>query len=103
MTDVNRVVIVGAGQAGCWAAKGLRQYDFTGEVILLGDEPYPPYDRPPLSKAVLLGDAEPRSTWYLSPDELAEMGVDFRPGVRVNAIQPGRPYAGAGGGRKPGL
>jgi 3-phenylpropionate/trans-cinnamate dioxygenase ferredoxin reductase subunit len=86
MTDVSRVVIVGAGQAGCWAAKGLRQYDFAGEVILLGDEPYPPYDRPPLSKAVLLGDVEPRATWYLSPEELAEMGVDFRPGVRVDAI-----------------
>jgi 3-phenylpropionate/trans-cinnamate dioxygenase ferredoxin reductase subunit len=81
-----RVVIVGAGQAGCWAAKTLRQYDFDGEVVLLGNEPHPPYDRPPLSKAVLLGDAEPQSTWYLSPDELAGLDIDFRPNANVTRI-----------------
>lgn len=83
---MNQVVIVGAGQAGCWAAKTLRQYDFTGKVILLGDEPYPPYDRPPLSKKVLVGDAEPESTWYLSPDELAGLDIDFRPGLKAAGI-----------------
>ena len=60
---MNQVVIVGAGQAGCWAAKTLRQYDFEGRIILLGEETQPPYDRPPLSKKVLVGDADPESTW----------------------------------------
>ena len=86
MSEINRVVIVGAGQAGCWAAKGLRQYDFTGEVLLIGDEQLPPYDRPPLSKSVLYGEADPQSTWFLSPQELAEMNVDFRPRIEVTAI-----------------
>lgn len=83
---MNQVVIVGAGQAGCWAAKTLRQYDFTGKVILIGEEASPPYDRPPLSKKVLIGDAEPESTWYLTPDELAGLDIDFRPGLKVNRI-----------------
>ncbi|NNE23747.1 MAG: FAD-dependent oxidoreductase [Rhizobiales bacterium] len=83
---MNQVVIVGAGQAGCWAAKTLRQYDFTGKVILLGDEPHPPYDRPPLSKKVLVGDAEPETTWYLSLDELAGLDIDFRPGLKAVSI-----------------
>ncbi len=83
---MNQVVIVGAGQAGCWAAKTLRQYDYAGKVILLGEEAYPPYDRPPLSKTVLVGDAEPSSTWYLSLDELAGLGIDFRPNLKAQEI-----------------
>ena len=83
---MSQVVIIGAGQAGCWAAKTLRQYDFEGEIILLGDEPHPPYDRPPLSKAVLIGDAEPDSTWYLSPEELSGLNIDFRPDVTATSI-----------------
>ena len=83
---MKQVVIVGAGQAGCWTAKTLRQYDYDGRIVLLGDEPHPPYDRPPLSKKVLVGDAEPESTWYLSPDELAGLDIDFRPGVKAVSI-----------------
>lgn len=83
---MNQIVIAGAGQAGCWAAKTLRQYDYDGKVVLLGDEPYPPYDRPPLSKKVLVGDAEIESTWYLSPEELAALDIEFEPGVRVEEI-----------------
>ncbi len=83
---MKQVVIVGAGQAGCWAAKTLRQYDFDGKIILFGDEPYPPYDRPPLSKTVLVGDAAPETTWYLTPDELAGIDIDFRPGLKATRI-----------------
>ncbi|MFI2782272.1 NAD(P)/FAD-dependent oxidoreductase [Streptomyces sp. ALB3] len=52
------VVIVGAGMAGVQTAVALREQGFTGSVTLVGAEPHQPYDRPPLSKAVLLGHAE---------------------------------------------
>jgi NADPH-dependent 2,4-dienoyl-CoA reductase/sulfur reductase-like enzyme len=53
-----RVVVVGAGMAGVQTAVALREQGFTGSVTLIGAEPHQPYDRPPLSKAVLLGKAE---------------------------------------------
>ncbi|MFC9645358.1 NAD(P)/FAD-dependent oxidoreductase [Streptomyces mirabilis] len=55
MTDPERIVVVGASLAGLRAAEALRDEGFTGELTLIGDEPYAPYDRPPLSKAVLSG------------------------------------------------
>ncbi|WP_018546702.1 NAD(P)/FAD-dependent oxidoreductase [Streptomyces sp. LaPpAH-108] len=57
-----RIVIVGASLAGLHAAETLREEGFTGALTLIGDEPYEPYDRPPLSKAVLLGKASPQHT-----------------------------------------
>ncbi|MET7364219.1 FAD-dependent oxidoreductase [Streptomyces sp. NPDC005566] len=53
-----RVVVVGAGMAGVQTAVALREQGFAGQVTLIGAEPHQPYDRPPLSKAVLLGKAE---------------------------------------------
>lgn len=53
--SISRLVIVGASLAGLRAAEALRAAGFNGRLTLIGDEPYPPYDRPPLSKAVLLG------------------------------------------------
>ncbi|MFF3407892.1 NAD(P)/FAD-dependent oxidoreductase [Streptomyces sp. NPDC002742] len=53
-----RVVVVGAGMAGVQTAVALREQGFRGTVTLIGAEPHQPYDRPPLSKAVLLGKAE---------------------------------------------
>ncbi|MEU3221402.1 FAD-dependent oxidoreductase [Streptomyces sp. NPDC006971] len=53
-----RVVVVGAGMAGVQTAVALREQGFTGPVTVIGAEPHQPYDRPPLSKAVLLGKAE---------------------------------------------
>ncbi|MFF5189729.1 NAD(P)/FAD-dependent oxidoreductase [Streptomyces sp. NPDC000345] len=53
-----RVVVVGAGMAGVQTAVALREQGFDGTVTLIGAEPHQPYDRPPLSKAVLLGKAE---------------------------------------------
>ena len=50
-----RIVIVGASLAGLRAAEALRETGFAGPLTLIGDEPYPPYDRPPLSKTVLSG------------------------------------------------
>ncbi|MEU9121114.1 FAD-dependent oxidoreductase [Streptomyces sp. NPDC048506] len=55
MNAPERIVVVGASLAGLRAAEALRDEGFTGELTLIGDEPYAPYDRPPLSKAVLSG------------------------------------------------
>ncbi|MFF4696285.1 NAD(P)/FAD-dependent oxidoreductase [Streptomyces chattanoogensis] len=55
MNGPERIVVVGASLAGLRAAEALRDEGFDGELTLIGDEPYAPYDRPPLSKAVLSG------------------------------------------------
>jgi 3-phenylpropionate/trans-cinnamate dioxygenase ferredoxin reductase subunit len=54
-----RIVIVGASLAGLRSAQALREEGFEGEVLMLGEEPYTPYDRPPLSKGLLAGSQEP--------------------------------------------
>ncbi len=75
------IVIVGAGQAGGWAARALREAGYGGRVVLLGAEPHAPYERPPLSKAVLAGAAAPETTVLVAADELRQLDIDFRPGV----------------------
>ncbi len=77
-----RYVIVGAGQAGGWAARTLRDAGFAGEIVMVGDETHPPYQRPPLSKEVLLGHKPPEST-YLWPSGL---DVDLRSCTRAGRI-----------------
>ena len=68
------VVIVGASAAGLTAAEALRRRGYDGALTLIGDEPHPPYDRPPLSKQVLSGTWEPEKV--LLRDELALAGLD---------------------------
>jgi 3-phenylpropionate/trans-cinnamate dioxygenase ferredoxin reductase subunit len=82
-----RIVIVGAGQAGGWVARTLRDEGFAGEVVLIGDEPHPPHERPPLSKDVLLGRAPATSTHLFRGDALRQLELDFRPGCRVVALR----------------
>lgn len=57
-----RIVVVGASLAGLRAAETMREKGFTGSLTMIGDEPYEPYDRPPLSKQVLLGRTTPDRT-----------------------------------------
>jgi len=77
-------IIIGAAQAGGWGAKTLRDQGFAGRVILIGDEPYPPHERPPLSKDVLLGLKPPESTYIWPAEKLAN--IEMRTGTRVEAI-----------------
>ncbi len=83
-----RVVIVGAGQAGAALAAKLRALGHMGEIVMLGDEPAPPYQRPPLSKAYLLGEMEEERLWLRAPDFYAENAITLRTGAKVTAINP---------------
>ena len=83
-----KVVIIGAGHAGGSAASLLKASGFAGEIVLIGAEPVAPYQRPPLSKAWLKGEADLESL-LLRPDTYyAEQGIDLRTGVVANAISP---------------
>ncbi|WP_128513893.1 NAD(P)/FAD-dependent oxidoreductase [Tabrizicola thermarum] len=83
-----RVVIVGAGQAGAALAARLRALGHDGEIVMLGDEPAPPYQRPPLSKAYLLGEMGEDRLWLRAPEFWAENRVELRLGQSVSAIDP---------------
>ena len=75
------VVILGAGHAGGTAAALLRQYGHTGPITLIGEEPIPPYQRPPLSKAWLKGEADADSLALKPLEFYAQQNIDFRPNL----------------------
>ncbi|MEM6708366.1 MAG: FAD-dependent oxidoreductase, partial [Pseudomonadota bacterium] len=80
------VLIVGAGHAAGQAAASLKQEGYEGEIRLLGDEPFIPYQRPPLSKAYLAGE-QPLERVYLRPEKFyADKGIAVETNVRVDAI-----------------
>ena len=84
MSDLGaNVVILGAGHAGGTAAALLRQYGHTGPISLIGDEPLAPYQRPPLSKAWLKGEADADSLALKPLEFYAEHQIDFRPNIRA--------------------
>ena len=83
-----RILIVGAGQAGAALAAKLRSLGHKDEIVMLGDEPAPPYQRPPLSKAYLLGEMEEDRLWLRAPEFWAENGVDLRLGQAVTDLDP---------------
>ncbi len=85
----SRILIIGAGQAGGRAAEALRVAGFTGPVTLVGDEMEPPYERPALSKEVLLGAAAPESTYIHPREQWRAKDVELICGVRAEAIAPG--------------
>jgi 3-phenylpropionate/trans-cinnamate dioxygenase ferredoxin reductase component len=80
------VVIIGAGHAGGTAAALLRQYGFEGPITLVGEEPIPPYQRPPLSKAWLKGEADADALTLKPESFYGEHGIDLRMSVRATAI-----------------
>ncbi|AZG46812.1 NAD(P)/FAD-dependent oxidoreductase [Gordonia insulae] len=82
----NRVVIVGAGQAGFETATSLRSRGFEGAITVFGDEPDVPYQRPPLSKAFLKGEPDPDSVWLRPLDYFTSHRIDLRCGSPVVAI-----------------
>src|SRR4029453_13254093 len=89
---VRRIVVVGASLAGLRAAETLRGRGFDGALTLIGDEPPPPYDRPPLSKQVLQGTWEPEQTHFRRKDGYDALALDMRLGVSATsaALRAGR-------------
>ena len=83
---MSHIVIVGAGQAAGQAAASLRQGGFEGEITLLGDEAYAPYQRPPLSKQYLAGELDADKVLLRPEAFYAGKDIDLRTGVRVTAI-----------------
>ena len=87
---MTKLLIIGAGHAGGSVAALLKQYGFEGSIVLAGEETAPPYQRPPLSKAWLKGEAE-LETLLLRPESFyAEQGIDLRTGVTAVAVTPVR-------------
>ncbi len=87
---MTEIVVVGAGQAGASLVARLRVQGFDGGITLIGDEPVPPYQRPPLSKKYLLGEMD-LERLYLRPESFySDNNITLRTGSRVDAIDPDR-------------
>ncbi|MFB4308182.1 NAD(P)/FAD-dependent oxidoreductase [Actinomadura sp. GTD37] len=83
-----RAVIVGASLAGARTAQGLRRGGWAGPITMIGAEPHPPYDRPPLSKGFLLGRVDQAGIALLSAERFAGLGVDLRLGRAAVGLDP---------------
>lgn len=83
-------VIVGGGQSGAWAAKTLRQEGFDGHLTLVGSEAHPPYERPPLSKQLLLGQSEIEAAYVFPAQFYVDCGVELRLNTTVASLTPDR-------------
>ncbi|WP_370197089.1 NAD(P)/FAD-dependent oxidoreductase [Roseibium sp.] len=83
------IVIIGAGQAGAQVTQSLRQGGFEGPLRLIGDEPHPPYQRPPLSKKFLAGEIGAEGLWLRPPAFFTTNNIDHIPNTRVVAIDRG--------------
>jgi 3-phenylpropionate/trans-cinnamate dioxygenase ferredoxin reductase subunit len=84
------VAIIGAGQAGFQTAASLRDAGFAGRVVLIGDEPVLPYQRPPLSKSYLAGQSAVDDLWLRPAEFYAKQQIDLVYGDAVTAIDRGQ-------------
>lgn len=92
MADSNKIVIIGAGQAGAQASVTLRQQGFEGAITIVGDEPYAPYQRPPLSKKFLAGELPVERLALKAPKFYADKAIDLELGRRAVAIDRNRQH-----------
>jgi len=83
---VNKIVIIGAGQAAIWTAKTLRSEGYEGSITIIGDEDYAFYERPPLSKQVLLGNATYESLKIFKDEVVDELDIELLAPVKVTQI-----------------
>jgi 3-phenylpropionate/trans-cinnamate dioxygenase ferredoxin reductase component len=85
MTEAS-MVIVGGGKAGARAAVAFRENSWKGPVTLISDEALAPYDRPPLSKAAIMDEAQPQPVYLLDEGMMASLEVNFLRGSAATAI-----------------
>lgn len=83
---IGQVVIVGAGQAGGWAARTLRDEGYAGRIVLVGAEAHAPYERPPLSKEILLGESTPDALTIVDDATLKTLDIDAHFNTEVRDI-----------------
>ena len=81
-------IIIGAGQAGGWAAVAMRQAGFTGRILLIGEEPWRPYERPPLSKAMLTAEPTPEAQYFHPAEKYAQQDIELLLGAPVATLDP---------------
>jgi 3-phenylpropionate/trans-cinnamate dioxygenase ferredoxin reductase subunit len=84
----NGILIIGAGQAGGSAAAALRANGYAGRIVLAGAEPHRPYERPPLSKALLLDNNVDDSVFLHSPAIHSGLELEWKPGAQVSELDP---------------
>ncbi|MEU5846212.1 NAD(P)/FAD-dependent oxidoreductase [Saccharopolyspora shandongensis] len=87
MTVPDDVLIVGASVGGLTVAEALRRKGFTGRIRVVGEEPRPPYGRPPLSKEVLIGRWSAEAVHLRPAGGLDELGVDWLLGHRAKQLR----------------
>ncbi|GAA4084383.1 NAD(P)/FAD-dependent oxidoreductase [Nocardioides kongjuensis] len=80
------VVVIGGGLAAASAAAELREQGHTGDIVVVGGEPHPPYERPPLSKGLLLGSSQPQEASVHPPEWYDEHQVDLRTGTVATGL-----------------
>lgn len=85
---MEQVVVVGASLAGLRAVEGLRRRGYAGGLTLIGEDPHPPYDRPPLSKQVLAGAWEPERTRFRQKDGYDGLELTMHLGTRAVGLDP---------------
>src|SRR6476646_6784918 len=100
MTSIGTIVIVGAGLAGAAAAETLRDEGFDGRIALFGDEPEPPYERPPLTKDYLRGESAFEKAMVHPASWYDERRIDLTRDTRVTAIDPREPIVTLTNGRR---
>jgi 3-phenylpropionate/trans-cinnamate dioxygenase ferredoxin reductase component len=88
MSDQERYLIVGGGLAGANAAQTLREQEFHGAVVLIGEESARPYERPPLSKGYLQGGVQRDQIYVHPPGWYAEHDIELRLGTPAVALDP---------------
>ena len=86
MKQINNIIIIGAGQAATQAVNSLRQYGFVGNIKIFGNENLPPYQRPPLSKAYLMGEMPLERLQFRAPEQWEKDGVDLHLNEEVAQI-----------------
>ena len=82
------IVIIGAGQAAGQAAASFRQGGYEGELLILGEEPFPPYQRPPLSKQYLSGELPLERVYVRAEKFYHDKDIEIRTNTRVDSIDP---------------
>jgi len=83
-----QVIIIGASVAGIGAAAELRRCGYGGRIVLVDAQQHLPYDKPPLSKAILTGETTPDGIRFNSKEELDQLQIELRLGQRVTALDP---------------